>query len=476
MGSFPRALWMSLVLGLALLIAARAAATSAGGDIEKVLVCNGHSAQTDGCVATSVLRVDPQGRVIWLNAAVRIAGEKAPMAVFIKAFAASAVSWDGRLIGRNGRPASSAALEVPGLRDAVIAIPSELSGPGKHRLQIEMSTMRAPLRLETPVLGVSVAPFEAALQPALRHYIPALLTAGGMLIVILCLGFLAWKQRRFVSLGALTCAATFATGQLAAESFRAFVPLLYPAQIVRLELVLLCACGFGLSLAAYLAQRFGTARRKWILAAQTALMVSAVFLLGGLDAKVAGVVLSSAAVCAVICAIAAAQKKPGAVPILGMLCACACLGLFADATFLDRDFYVWALVLFAMLLAQEAQGIGAVHRSENADSAELVSLWLGSGQKRHLVPPDRIVRLAAADDYTEVFIAGAAAVLHPEPLHKLLERLPPTFVRVHRSHAVNLAHLESLRRGSRSSVTLSDQSVAPVSRRCLPKLVAAISG
>jgi hypothetical protein len=76
MGSFPRALWMSLVLGLALLIAARAAATSAGGDIEKVLVCNGHSAQTDGCVATSVLRVDPQGRVIWLNAAVRIAGEK----------------------------------------------------------------------------------------------------------------------------------------------------------------------------------------------------------------------------------------------------------------------------------------------------------------------------------------------------------------------------------------------------------------
>jgi DNA-binding LytR/AlgR family response regulator len=132
-------------------------------------------------------------------------------------------------------------------------------------------------------------------------------------------------------------------------------------------------------------------------------------------------------------------------------------------------------VLLALLLVQEAQEIGAVARNADAIPSDPTPLFLGSGPTRHLVSPARIVRLAAADDYTEVFIAGAPPVLHPEPLHKLIDRLPPGFVRVDRSHAVNLAHLEGFRRGPRSSVTLSDRSEAPVSRRCLPKLIAAIS-
>jgi hypothetical protein len=173
--------------------------------------------------------------------------------------------------------------------------------------------------------------------------------------------------------------------------------------------------------------------------------------------------------------IAIRQKRSGAVALLAMLVACLALGLGAQATFLDRDFYIWTLLLFALLWVQEAQGLGGAKSTPSARPSEPAPLWLGSGPMRSLVPPARIVRLAAADDYTEVFVAGAPAVLHPEPLHKLIGRLPSTFVRVHRSHAVNLAHLESFRRGPRSSVTLSDESVAPVSRRCVPKLIALIS-
>jgi hypothetical protein len=177
----------------------------------------------------------------------------------------------------------------------------------------------------------------------------------------------------------------------------------------------------------------------------------------------------------VVSGIAIQQKKMGALPLFAILGVCLCLGFGLPATFLDRDFYIWAFLLFALLLAQEAQGVGGAKGIPNINPTEPAPLWLGSGPMRHLIQPARIVRLAAADDYTEVFVAGAAAVLHPEPLHKLLERLPSSFVRVHRSHAVNLAHLESFRKGPRSSVTLSDQSVAPVSRRSVPKLIAAIS-
>jgi hypothetical protein len=343
-----------------------------------------------------------------------------------------------------------------------------------HRLQLQMSTMRAPLRLAAPVLAISVAPYEEALQPALRNYVPALLTAGGMLVAILCLGFLGWREGRSASWKYLLGAALFATAQLAAESSRAFVQLLYPAQILRLELVLLCSCGFGVLLTAYLCQRFDLRRRRLILTTPAGFIVLAVLLLPALDAKIAWVILSSVFVCMTISAIAIRQKKPGAVLLFLILGAGLSLGFWEPGTFLDRDFYIWALVLLALLLVQEAQEIGAVVRNAGTFPSDLAPLSLGSGPTRRLVSPARIVRLAAADDYTEVFIAGAPPVLHPEPLHKLIARLPG-FVRVHRSHAVNLAHLESFRRGPRSSVTLSDQSVAPVSRRCLPKLIAAIS-
>lgn len=466
---------ITLALGLIALSAASAAAPVTR-DIETVSVCRNTSAQARGrCPVVPLWTANPQEGIIWLSAPVRVGGEAGePFGVFINAFAASAVYWDGQLIGRNGKPANSAALEVPGFRDAVIPIPSDLSRPGVHRLEIQMSTMRAPLRLAAPVLRVRVAPFEEALQPALRNYLPALLTGGGLLIVIICLAFLGWREGRIDAPSYAMAAALFATAQLGAESSRAFVSLLYPAQVVRLELVLLCSCGFGLNLGRYLLQRFEVGARRPILAAQTGLILLCAFAFQAFDAKVTWVILSSIGSCMAVCAWEVREMKRSAV-FFGILAAGLFLSLAEPASFLDRDFYIWTLLLFVLILLEEVQQIGRAIVRDHASSPDLAPLLLGSGSTRHLVSPALIVRVAAADDYTEVFIADGPAVLHPEPLHKLLERLPAGFVRVHRSHAVNLAHLESFRRGPRSSVTLSDQSVAPVSRRCVSKLLAAIS-
>ena len=478
MGSFARVPLANLILALALAATSGAvAAASPAAEVERVSVCTSASAAARGpCPVVPLWKANSQDRMIWLSAPVRIgSGTEEPMGVFIKAFAASAVYWDGRLIGRNGWPAASAAREAPGLRDAVVPIPSDLSRPGLHRLQLQMSTMHAPLRLAASVLSVRVAPFEEPLEPALRNYFPALLTAGGMLVAILCLALLGGREGRMGPLKYLIGAALFATAQLVAESSRAFVPLLYPVQVLRLELVLLCSCGFALLLVAYLSERFGAGNRRLMLATQAGLIGLAVLLPPGLDEKTGWVILSNSALGMAVCGMAIRRGKSGALPLALMLGAGLFLGLGARATFLDRNFYVWVLLLFGVLLFQETRGFREARQDPAANSSTPGPLWLGSGPMRRLVAPERIVRLAAADDYTEIFIAGAPSVLHPEPLHKLLDRLPAAFVRVHRSHAVNLAHLESFRRGRRSSVTLSDQSVAPVSRRCLPKLIDAIS-
>jgi two-component system LytT family response regulator len=103
-------------------------------------------------------------------------------------------------------------------------------------------------------------------------------------------------------------------------------------------------------------------------------------------------------------------------------------------------------------------------------------VWLGAATERRFLVPADIVRLAAADDYSEVFLTDGGSLLHPEPLQRLLKQLPVSFLRTHRSHAINLSHLRSFRKGHRSSVLLSDNSIAPVSRRRVSMLLAQLNG
>jgi DNA-binding LytR/AlgR family response regulator len=172
---------------------------------------------------------------------------------------------------------------------------------------------------------------------------------------------------------------------------------------------------------------------------------------------------------------------PGALPIFFALAVGVLLSLLSPYSFLDRDLYLWIFGLFVLLFADEARRLKRAQRSksegpedrpESFGAPEGISLGTAAGQ--HFVLVNDIVRLAAADDYTEAFLTDGRTVLHPEPLQRLLERLPASFLRIHRSHAINLSHLRSFRKGPSSSVVLSDESTAPVSRRSVAKLVAAL--
>lgn len=77
-----------------------------------------------------------------------------------------------------------------------------------------------------------------------------------------------------------------------------------------------------------------------------------------------------------------------------------------------------------------------------------------------------IVSLSGADDYVEVALADGRRFLHDTRLHELEHRLPPGFVRVHRSHIVNTAHVRAVRSlpGRRRALELSGGTTVPVSR------------
>jgi hypothetical protein len=248
---------------------------------------------------------------------------------------------------------------------------------------------------------------------------------------------------------------------------------------MRICVVLALAAGFGFMLLAYLASRFGQGRASILLAVQAGVSAAAVLATPGFDQKTA-LVLASATGLAMLPVLGSVRRgAPGAVPVLLLLGGGLALCLLSPRTFLDRDLYLWTFALLAYLCFDQAfrtrrQPPQAAPAAPTLEPVAGISI--GAGAERRFVVPGCIIRLAAADDYTEVFLDGGASVLHPEPLQALVDRLPAVFLRIHRSHAINLAYLRAFTRGARSSVLLSDESTAPVSRRKVSALLAALEG
>lgn len=96
-----------------------------------------------------------------------------------------------------------------------------------------------------------------------------------------------------------------------------------------------------------------------------------------------------------------------------------------------------------------------------------MSLAVRSAGRIDLAPVSEIVSLSGADDYVEVALADGRKLLHDASLDDLEMRLPPTFIRVHRSHIVNAGQVKSARTlgAGRRVLTMKDGEEIPVSRR-----------
>lgn len=94
------------------------------------------------------------------------------------------------------------------------------------------------------------------------------------------------------------------------------------------------------------------------------------------------------------------------------------------------------------------------------------SLVVRSAGRIDLASFSDIAALSGADDYVEVVLANGRRFLHDTRLQELELRLPPGFIRVHRSHIANTAHIRSVRTipSGRRLLVLSGGTEVPVSR------------
>jgi len=105
---------------------------------------------------------------------------------------------------------------------------------------------------------------------------------------------------------------------------------------------------------------------------------------------------------------------------------------------------------------------------------QIERLFVKTGTKIDVVPVDTIVRIEAQDDYVEIFTADKRYLKNDTMTY--LERVLPqkTFTRVHRSHIINLSHIQKIEKYGKESyvVILKDGTSVNVSKSRIKDLKA----
>ncbi|XLZ72480.1 LytTR family DNA-binding domain-containing protein [Massilia sp. SR12] len=108
--------------------------------------------------------------------------------------------------------------------------------------------------------------------------------------------------------------------------------------------------------------------------------------------------------------------------------------------------------------------------AENAGAARARSLLVRRMGGIELLPIDKISHIRADGHYSQVQMGDGGCHLHDSSLDRLLEVLPPHFLRVHRSYAVNMQHFVRLHieAGGKYSIDTLFATGIPVSRTLYP--------
>lgn len=491
----------SLLACLAAFAAAPASAAIATLHARTVVICPAEGAAPPafdgpGCAEAPAASIDPQSRAIWVRALITAPpgyAQEAPLGLFVSAKASTEAFLNGRRLGSNGVPAASAEEERPGRMDAVFAIPDGLLREGENVVDLRMSSYHGRLRFVHPVHVIAIGSYADPTAWLLGQYWPSLVTFGALLAGAFYFAAAAATRSRRAEPALLAALSFFAAGQLLVEAYRGLAAYPYPVHEIRVALIVATSLGFGVSLIALVIVKFAERRGRVLFAVVTAMMIAAIFLARGFDAKAASVVLTATIASGAVAGLAAVKRKPQAALYTLTLAAFAATILLFPSRFLDALFFFQVAALILSFFIAEAFAFERERRereSERVRAHELEAalerasarntpptVRVNAAGSLTIVNADDITHCKGAGDYVELVLKDGRVILHNGALADLEDSLPATFLRVHRSFIVNTAFVKALTRESSGTgaLALTTGAEVPVSRRIMPKVRSALA-
>jgi hypothetical protein len=305
-------------------------------------------------------RADPQGRMVWIRAHIAMPPaldtRSKPLGVYFSAAASYEAWWNGVHVGSNGVPAPNAAGEAPGKLDTVIFIPPGLI-ERDNVLAFRLSSFHLPLRLGGPMQGLYLRTYGYTKSETLRERAPTMVAIGALLIGMLYFGGMYLSNRRDRSSLLLTLLTLAILGQLIAESVRVFVQYSYPLHIPRVLAILTFASLASVLLVAYVADRFAPGWRARLVVAAIAIDAVLIAISPGFDGKTAFVIIAGALLSSVAAVLGIRRRAPGARVVLAATIVATGLCVLDGTDFLDRTWYLEAVVLVLLLFWQHLRSL-----------------------------------------------------------------------------------------------------------------------
>lgn len=452
------------------------------------------------CQEMPLGQVDPQGEHFWMRTSITpsdaLRQGQSPLGFYISGKASSRVWINSHELESNGTPGVDRDREVAGLMDAVLYVPREILVPGENTVVLEMSGHHSLIHLHAPMHTLGMAQYTNPTLLILGAYWPSLITFGVFILALVFFGVVALREEKWEAPFLLSLLAAVAGWQLFAESARGLIYYAYSLHDYRLIGIATGAVLAGLLLLAWLLQRFSglSALQRYLRLGGVVLACLVIVQLSpGFDAKAGYGFLTAALFATAWCGLWSWQKKPGALTYLAISGGFSLLLILFQGEFLDFYFFYAFAGLLLFLIQQQAAELVRTRREKRAEAVRADKLELALAQARQRTAPeqiqlvssgrvdylatDTITQFKGAGDYIEVHLEGGKTALYNGGLSALESDLPPTFLRVHRSHIVNTAFVSALERDASGvgRLLLSNGQEVPVSRRIMPKVRSALA-
>ncbi len=387
----------------------------------------------------------------------------APLSVDIDAMASAEVRWNGSLIGRNGVPGADRASETPGLYSASIAVPQRLVRPGNNRVAIRLSAHHRWFPVGQPIHRLSIGPPRDPEAYTLRHYLPTLMTLVVPACALLLLGGLLFLGRIGRSVLPAMTILVLVVVQGLIEVSKIAIPYAYPWHLARLMALTVLTAVVGLLLVAQTCRVFLPSRARMVSGGAAVAMAVAVLTVSGLDRQALAVLVVALLAVAAGAAPATMRRDRRAAMLFVAAVLLALWACRAGQDFIDTVYYMTAAG------AAIALGLIAVLRPVQGNATRVPggepTVTLRDGARHHVILPSQIVFLKADDDYCTIHLTDGRDIMVTMTLKTVLALLPTGFMRIHRSHAINVRHLSGTQAGPGGrAAKLSSGETLPIGR------------
>lgn len=135
---------------------------------------------------------------------------------------------------------------------------------------------------------------------------------------------------------------------------------------------------------------------------------------------------------------------------------------------IDTDELVNAVKLAAARIASKKESRSTMaqlenFRKSNMEAAKKISIPTSQGVL--VLDASNIIRLESDSNYTNIFLKDGRKILVSKTLKSMEKKLQGfSFLRVHKTHLINLTELNRYIRGDGGTVILKDEAIIPVSR------------